>query len=112
MPLNVTNFAGLPLLIGGYTVDQFGREAEDLDAPVRMIFIWGSGNLSSGGPLFTVAVERYGFLTINDLSIENNLNVGAIKQVNFLALSVDETDIGWYGAGVIDGHADPARPDL
>jgi hypothetical protein len=74
------NFLKQSLLVGGYTVDQNGIESDDVNAPVRMIYIYGtSANLSK--PQMTLVFSGQGGspdLILNDTTTVAMMNCSGV----------------------------------
>lgn len=104
--LPISDFAQQSIFLAAFLIDVTGEESEDGDGPFRMVFVFGSQAALSGTP-FTVVREGYATLTINDLQVTEISTIGAVKQVQFEAPVVDESDSGWWGIGAIDDVTDP-----
>lgn len=97
----VKSYDKVALLVQVSSVSKFGiKSLAPLD-PFREMFLIGNpGTGLPGNPLFKVRLEEYAMLTMYDYQVPSN--PAAIKEVNFLAPSVDETDRLWWEASLAD----------
>lgn len=109
--LPVNNYGRQTIFVSVGTASQSGLLSLQVDDPFREIFLYGNSagvNLSVPNKApFQVERTGYGTLTIMNLGIYGNTGVGAVQRIDFLVPSIDESDLGVYGIGSIDGSTDP-----
>ncbi|HEY4364470.1 MAG TPA: phage tail protein [Bryobacteraceae bacterium] len=75
-----SNFLKQSVLVGGYTVDQNGIESDDVNAPVRMVYIYGTSANIAKPQLTLVFSGQSGNpdLMLNDTTTVGMMNIGGV----------------------------------
>lgn len=98
---DIQNYDRVPMLVQVSSVSKGGKSSLVSLDPIREIFLVGNPLTAPvgvpGAPLFTIRVEEYATLTVNDLAVPENAYV--VTEANFLVPSIDETDVGLHGLG-------------
>ncbi len=99
---DVRNYDKVPVLVQVASISKGGKASLPSLDPIREIFMVGNPLTAPvgvpGSPLFTVRVEEYATLTVNDLVVPENAYL--VTEANFLVPSIDDTDITLYGEGI------------
>lgn len=98
---DIQNYDKIPMLIQVSTRSKAGKASLPTLDPIREIFLIGNPLTAApgvpGSPLFTVRVEEYATLTVNDFAVPQNAY--QVNEANFLVPSVDESDVGLWAVG-------------
>jgi hypothetical protein len=73
----------------------------------REIYLWGSGVIGTGNTApFAVEAQGYAMLTVVNLGLATSGNISQLREIDFFAPSIDETDVGLWAMGTIDNNID------
>ncbi len=68
----------------------------------REIYLWGSGVIGTGNTApFAVEAQGYAMLTVVNLGLATSGNISQLREIDFFAPSIDETDPGLWASGSI-----------
>lgn len=111
--VELNNYDKTALLIHASMESRSGRASHIVLDPFREIYLVGNPFISPtdlpGPATFQVRAEGYAMITMNDLRLDDSAY--AVKEMNWLMPSLDETDPMWVLAE-IDGTSDPAEVTL
>lgn len=99
---DIQNYDKILMLVQVSAMSKAGKSSLVSLDPIREIFLVGNPLTAPvgvpGSPLFTVRVEEYATLTVNDLAVPENAY--DVTEANFLVPSIDDSDVGLWGIGV------------